>query len=117
MSAEAISNLSSVAGAHAVKTALKSASDATGAGFEILYNMARRESSLDPNAKAKTSSAAGLFQFIEQTWLAAVKKYGERHGLAPQSAAITQNAAGKFVVADAAKREGILNLRFDPAKA
>jgi hypothetical protein len=117
MSAEAISNLTSMTGAHAVKTALKRASDATGAGFEILYNMARRESSLDPNAKAKTSSAAGLFQFIEQTWLGAVKNYGARHGLDAESAAITQSASGKFIVADTGKREEILNLRFDPVKA
>jgi hypothetical protein len=117
MSAEALSKLASLAGAQGVKAALKRASDATGVGFDLLYNMARRESSLDPGAKAKTSSAAGLFQFIEETWLGAVKTYGARHGLAAEAAAITRNAAGKFVVADAARREGILNLRFDPMKA
>jgi hypothetical protein len=117
METHAVSKLASATGAQAVNAALKRASEATGAGFEVLYNMARRESSLDPAAKAKTSSAAGLFQFIEQTWLGAVKNYGARHGLGAEAAAITATASGKLVVADATKREDILNLRFDPAKA
>ena len=61
-----------------VVSALKRASASTGAGFDFLMKMAVRESSLDPTAKAGTSSAAGLFQFIEQTWLGAVKQYGDR---------------------------------------
>ncbi|HPE33153.1 MAG TPA: transglycosylase SLT domain-containing protein [Parvularculaceae bacterium] len=117
MSADAVNILSSTSGARAVTTALKRAADATGVGFDVLYNMAQRESSLNPDAKAKTSSAAGLFQFIDQTWLGAVKKYGAAHGLEEQAASITQNAKGRYVVADAQKREEILNLRFDPSTA
>lgn len=117
MQTDAVSKLASAAGGQAVNAALKRASEATGAGFDVLYNMARRESSLDPSAKAKTSSAAGLFQFIEQTWLGAVKNYGSRHGLGVEAASITTTSSGKFVVADQAKRDDILNMRFDPAKA
>ena len=51
-----------------VKTALAAAANATGIDFAYLAAGASLESSLDPNAKAKTSSAAGLFQFIESTW-------------------------------------------------
>jgi len=100
-----------------VMAALKRAGDATGAGFELLFNMARRESSLNPTAEAKTSSAAGLFQFIDQTWLAAVKKYGAKHGLEAAAADISVDANGKYSVADAARKQEILDLRFDPSKA
>lgn len=104
-------------GAAAVTRALKEASDRTGVGFDVLYNIAKRESAFDPNAKAGTSSAAGLFQFIEQTWLGAVKEYGAKYGLAEQAASITRTADGKFVVADPAERKAVLDLRFDAGKA
>lgn len=97
-----------------VISALKRASASTGAHFDYLVKTAARESSFDPSAKASTSSAAGLFQFIEQTWLGAVKQYGGQHGLAGYAADISRDAAGKFSVADNARREEILNLRFDP---
>lgn len=101
------------ASASPVAAAIKKASAATGAHFDYLMKTAMRESSLRPDAKATTSSAAGLFQFIEQTWLGAVKKYGARHGLADAAAHISKNSAGKFIVTDAARRTEILNLRFD----
>ena len=82
----------------AVTAALRKASAATGSSFELLYNMARRESALDPAAKAKTSSAAGLFQFIEQTWLGAVRNYGARHGLADAALAIEKSMGGAGVL-------------------
>lgn len=108
---------SAASGARLVTAALQSAGERTGVSFDILYNMAKRESSLDPSAKAKTSSAAGLFQFIEQTWLAAVDKYGARHGLGDAAQAIARDANGRFTVADPAARKAILDMRFDPMKA
>lgn len=105
------------AGQPPVMAAIKRAGETTGANFELLFNMARRESSLNPMAEAKTSSAAGLFQFIDQTWLAAVKKYGAKHGLEAAAADIAIGDNGKYAVADAARRKEILDLRFDPAKA
>jgi len=104
-------------GAALVKGAVKRASASTGAGFDFLMKMAARESGFDPNAKANTSSAAGLFQFIEQTWLATVKNYGAKHGLGAAANAISQNASGKFTVADPQARAEILNMRFDAEKA
>lgn len=117
MAIDSLSTANGLPGAKGVAGAIRRAGEATGVEFDVLYNMARRESSLNPAATAKTSSAAGLFQFIEQTWLGAVKKYGARHGLAAEAAAISQNADGKFSVADDAQRERVLNFRFDPAKA
>lgn len=104
-------------GAASVKGAVKRASISTGAGFDFLMKMAARESGFDPNAQAKTSSAAGLFQFIEQTWFSTVKKYGGEHGLGAAANAITQNAQGRYEVKDPAAREKILNLRFNAEAA
>jgi hypothetical protein len=101
----------------AVSSALRKAAERTGVGFDYLYRVAARESSLNPAARAKTSSAAGLFQFIEQTWLDAVKRYGAAHGLAVYAADITRGPSGRLVVADAARRQEILDLRFDAEKA
>lgn len=117
MRTDALSSLASKSGPQSVAAALQRASEKTGAAFDVLYNMARRESSLDPDAKAKTSSAAGLFQFIDQTWLAAVKNYGAAHGLGEEAAAITKTASGGYAVADGAKKQAILDLRFDASKA
>lgn len=101
----------------AAPQAIRRASARTGVEFDYLYNVAVRESRLDPSAKAKTSSAAGLFQFIEQTWLSAVKTHGGRHGLAREAAAIEQTASGKYRVADPELRQKILDRRFDPQAA
>ncbi|MCA8889951.1 MAG: transglycosylase SLT domain-containing protein [Parvularculaceae bacterium] len=105
------------AGSAVVTSALKKASADTGVGFDYLYRVAVRESSLNPQAKANTSSAAGLFQFIEQTWLGAVKKYGASHGLGGFATDIQSAPGGRLTVADPARRREILDLRFDPGKA
>lgn len=50
----------------AVEAAIQRASNATGVSFTFLMKTANRESGYNPRAKASTSSAAGLFQFVEQ---------------------------------------------------
>jgi len=100
-----------------VRGALAQASHATGVDFGYLLATAQRESSLDPSAKSKSSSASGLFQFIEQTWLAALKAHGAEHGFAAQAADIETTASGKLTVADPAERKAILALRNDPGAA
>lgn len=67
-----------------VMAALRSASSATGVDFNYLVRTAQRESNFDPAAKASTSSAAGLFQFTNATWLDTVDRYGARHGVNTQ---------------------------------
>lgn len=94
-------------GADTVRDAIRRAADATGVNFSLLVETARRESALDPNARAGTSSATGLFQFIESTWLDMVRRHGAEHGLSAQSAALRQGA-------DAETRRDILALRSDP---
>lgn len=66
-----------------VMSALRTASASTGVSFDFLVKTAQRESNFDPNAKAGTSSATGLFQFTEATWLNMLERYGARHGASP----------------------------------
>jgi hypothetical protein len=100
-----------------VRGAIQLASARTGVDFTYLLNQARIESGLNPNAKARTSSATGLFQFIEQTWLATVKKHGAAHGLGWAADAIGRSPTGRLVVSDPGARRAILDLRRDPEAA
>ena len=97
--------------------ALQRASAATGADFHYLLDTAVRESGLKPSAKASTSSAAGLFQFVDQTWLGMVKNYGAKYGLGSEADAISQGSDGRYHVANSADRRAILALRKDPGVA
>jgi hypothetical protein len=96
-----------------VLAALKHAAAATGSDFHYLLGTAMRESSLKPNAQSSTSSATGLFQFVEQTWLGLVKEHGAEHGVGNLANAITRDASGRYR-ADAAMKQTILALRKDP---
>ncbi len=97
-----------------VTSAIRSASRTTGANFDYLLNTAIRESSLNPTARAPTSSARGLYQFIESTWYTMVKEEGEKFGLGKFADAITRGADGQYRVNDPAARAQILKLREDP---
>lgn len=79
---DAISSPNSAAGRASVMAALRRASDATGVDFGFLVKTAQRESNFDPAAKARTSSATGLFQFTNETWLNVLDRYGARNGVA-----------------------------------
>lgn len=93
-----------------VVAAIKYASDKTGVDFNFLLDKAKTESSFDPNAKAKTSSATGLFQFIDKTWLQMVRDHGAEYGLEKFACKIDQNCR----VDDPALKKEILALRKDP---
>jgi hypothetical protein len=73
------------------------------------------ESELRNYARAPTSSAAGLFQFVDQTWLKTVWRYGGGLGLAAEAAAIRISPGGRAEVASPLWRAEILALRYDPA--
>lgn len=97
-----------------VSLAIGNASKRTGVPFNYLMAQARVESSLDPDAQAGTSSAAGLFQFTKQTWLATLSQHGGNHGLEWAASAISKGPNGQYRVADPQMRDQILGLRFDP---
>ena len=99
---------------HPVARPLKAAAEATGISFDYLMRTAKRESNFNPSAKSSSSSATGLFQFIEQTWLGLVKKEGGQLGLKAESDAIQQDRSGRYSVPEASARQKILDLRKDP---
>jgi Transglycosylase SLT domain len=89
------------------------AAQATNVDPAYMMALADKESSFIPDIKARTSSAEGLFQFIESTWLEVMRRFGPKHGYAAEAEAI-QLVRGKPVVADTGQREAILALRRDP---
>ncbi|MFP4097465.1 MAG: transglycosylase SLT domain-containing protein [Alphaproteobacteria bacterium] len=78
--------------------AISTASKSSGVDFSYLLNQAAAESNFDADAKAGTSSATGLYQFIDRTWLSMVERYGDAYGI---------ETHGK-------SRQEILNMRNDP---
>jgi muramidase (phage lysozyme) len=100
--------------ASTVVAALKSAAQATGSDFHYLLGTAMRESSLKANAQSATSTAAGLFQFVDQTWLGLVKSHGAKYGLGSLASTISQDDGGHFHTANESDRQAILALKKDP---
>lgn len=96
-----------------VREALQRAAASTGVDFGMLAETARRESGFNAGAKAPTSSATGLFQFIESTWLDMVRKHGRAHGVGGLASRIDV-VDGHPRVRDAQTRKAILDLRYDP---
>jgi hypothetical protein len=96
-----------------VAGAIRQAATQTGASFNYLLATAQIESNFNPAAQASTSSAKGLYQFIDQTWLATLKGAGHAIGLGHYAAAISRGEDGRLDVADPAARAAIMNLRGD----
>jgi transglycosylase-like protein with SLT domain len=94
--------------------AIRQAARLTGADFKYLLATAQVESSLNPSAQAPTSSARGLFQFIEQTWLSTLKEQGGPLGYAPYANAISKQPSGQYTVTDPRMYDRIMDLRTDP---
>jgi hypothetical protein len=116
-----ISNASSTAGLDPsrlqVAGAIKQAASTTGVSFEYLLSTAKMESDFNLSAGASTSSAHGLYQFIDQTWLGTVKEAGSQFGYGKYADAITKSSSGNYSVSDPAARRAILKLRDDPTAA
>jgi hypothetical protein len=97
-----------------VAGAIKQAASSTGVSFEYMLTTAKMESDFNPTAGASTSSAHGLYQFIEQTWLGTVKEAGSQLGYGQYSDAISKTSSGDYVVKDSDMRRSIMKLRDDP---
>src|SRR6202795_1628531 len=96
---------------------IKQDASTTGASFEYLLTTAKMESNFNPKASATTSSAHGLYQFIDQTWLGTVKEAGSQLGYGKYADAITRSPSGSYSVSDPAARNAIMKLRDDPEAA
>ena len=101
--------IEAISGREQVIASIQKAATANQIDFNYLLTQARVESSLNPQAKAKTSSAAGLFQFTSSTWLAVVRRHGDKVGLSSEAAALnSQNVSSTEV-------SKVLALRQEPA--
>lgn len=85
----------------------------TGVDPSYMVTLADVESSLLPDAKARTSSAEGLFQFIDSTWLETVFNHAADYGFGAASAAIKMVDGEPVVISDR-DRAWIMSLRRDP---
>ena len=121
MTADLSTSLPSAAGARpptaAIAGAIRKAARATGASFEYLLATAKVESNLEPATSAKNSTASGLFQFIEQTWLSTLRQAGKALGYGRYAAAIGQTPSGRYEVKDPTLRSQVMALRKDPTAA
>jgi hypothetical protein len=97
--------------------AIKQGASTTGTSFEYLLTTAKMESDFNPTAGASTSSAHGLYQFIDQTWLGTVKEAGAQLGYGQYADAISKSPGGNYSVSDPAARKAIMKLRDDPVAA
>jgi hypothetical protein len=100
-----------------VQQAIATASRRTGVDFGYLMGQAQIESAMNPNARAQSSSATGLYQFLDQSWLAAVNSYGSRYGMEWAANAIQKSSGGQYYVNDPQLRQQILDLRHHPETA
>ena len=97
-----------------VAGAIRQAASSTGASFSYLIATAQIESNFNPQAQASTSSAQGLYQFIDQTWLATMKESGPKLGFGNFAANISRTADGRYEVSDPNARSAIMALRNNP---
>lgn len=100
-----------------VEAAIANAAQATSVDFNYLIAQAEVESAMNPHARAATSSATGLYQFIDSTWLETLKRHGPRFGLGAVADQISLTGSGSAYVADPVQRDAILALRNDPHTA
>jgi hypothetical protein len=98
-----------------VLRSIRQASEATSADFGLLMAQAQRESGFRADAKSSTSSATGLFQFVDSTWLDMVHRFGDKYGVGDLAQQISETSNGKLAVANANTKQKILDLRQDPA--
>ena len=75
-----------------VRAAIGQAAQRTGVNFSYLLAQAKSESGLNPSAKAGNSTATGLYQFLDQSWLGVVKQHGAEHGRLKARARHPENA-------------------------
>src|ERR1700728_4996585 len=88
--------------------AIKQAAATTGAAFQYMHATAKMESDFNPTAGASTSSAHGLYQFIDQTWLGTVKEAGSQLGYGNYTDAISKLSSRTYSVSDPVARTAVM---------
>ncbi|MER8829996.1 transglycosylase SLT domain-containing protein [Mesorhizobium sp. M0938] len=101
---------------HVASEILRAAKD-TQFPADTLFAIAEKESSFDVDIRPPKGSALGLMQFLDQTWLEAVKNHGAEFGLGEEAELIRTRPDGKrehHFVEDKAEEQRILEIRRDP---
>lgn len=86
----------------AIQGVIDGAARERGLSADYMTRLAERESAFDPSARAGTSSATGLYQFTDRTWLGVLSKYGEELGVRDAASLARSNP------------DALLRLRTDP---
>src|ERR1700681_97962 len=115
MAVEASTPIGSGRAATALTSAIRNAANATGTSFSYLLATAKIESDLNPSLTMKSSSAAGLVPFIDQTRLGTLKQAGLAFGYGDYANAISRNSSGHYSVDDPEMRREIMKLKNDPS--
>ena len=102
----------------AILAAIRLAGLRTGVEFSYLMELAEVESNFDPQARAKTSTASGLYQFKDDSWLDAIQAYGDGYGLGYYTAQVGYRLDDEGMmqpfIEDPAVQQRVLDLRFTP---
>jgi hypothetical protein len=105
----------------AILAAIRLAGLRTGVEFSYLMELAAVESNFDPQARAKTSTASGLYQFKDESWLDAIQAYGEDYGLGyyveQVGYRLDDDGMMQPFIEDTAVQQRVLELRFIPRLA
>ncbi|HXZ14884.1 MAG TPA: transglycosylase SLT domain-containing protein [Roseiarcus sp.] len=96
------------------RDAIRNAADVVGVDPGYLFGVAALESSFNPTARARGTSATGLYQFTEGTWLRVVKVFGAKHGLGDFAAEITAADDDNVFMRRGARRQALMHMRDDP---
>ena len=78
-----------------VVRSIRQASQATSTDFGLLMAQASQESDFRADAKSPTSSATGLFQFVDSTWLDMVQRFGAKYGVGQLAQQIGTDMTGR----------------------
>jgi soluble lytic murein transglycosylase-like protein len=101
-----------------ILAAIRLGSRRTGVEFDFLMELAATESSFDPTSIAPVTAAAGLYQFKDDTWLEAVRRYGNKYGMgvyASQVESYTDTEGSRRLrIHDHRVQEYVLALRHNP---
>lgn len=102
-----------------VPSIIREAAKVAGINPLLALTVAQMESSLNPNARARTSSAKGLFQFLDSTWEDMLKRHGNKYGI-PEGTPPTDPVAASLLGGEYLKNGSRISKRVlgkDPSAA
>mgnify|MGYP001548939877 CR=1 FL=1 len=101
-----------------VLAAIRLSSLRTGVDFSFLMELAEAESTFDSDSRALKSSAAGLYQFKEGTWLDTIKRHGAKYGiesyLSQVEYIVDSDGNRQPMISDPVVYRHVLDLRHNP---